>query len=125
VVAAISLPIYAEPEPEASAWRPRTRGDCASVPRPCPYVGCKYHLGVDVGRGPGGSTAIVVREAFQDREPWDLRESAPSPLRRIAHRLNITPERARQLQHAGLARAARMGLRLAALIPTATDRGRP
>lgn len=27
--------------------RPRTRGDCADVPRPCPYVGCKYSLYFD------------------------------------------------------------------------------
>lgn len=24
--------------------RPRTRGDCADQPRPCPYVTCKHHL---------------------------------------------------------------------------------
>lgn len=28
-------------------WRPQTRGDCASVPRPCPYVGCRHHLDND------------------------------------------------------------------------------
>ena len=25
-------------------WRPRTREDCAKVPRPCPYVGCRYNM---------------------------------------------------------------------------------
>lgn len=34
--------------PSESYWRPTTRGDCATVPRPCPYVGCKYHLFLDV-----------------------------------------------------------------------------
>ena len=28
--------------------RPLTRADCASVPRPCPFVSCKYHLLVEV-----------------------------------------------------------------------------
>ncbi len=27
-----------------SVAAPRTRGDCASVPRPCPFVACRYNL---------------------------------------------------------------------------------
>jgi len=28
--------------------RPQTRADCLDLPRPCPFVGCKYHLALDV-----------------------------------------------------------------------------
>lgn len=28
--------------------RPKTRGECSSVPRPCPFVGCKYSNYLDV-----------------------------------------------------------------------------
>lgn len=28
--------------------RPKTRADCDNVPRPCPYVGCRYHLFLEV-----------------------------------------------------------------------------
>jgi len=28
--------------------RPKTRGDCEFIPRPCPFVGCKYNLYLDV-----------------------------------------------------------------------------
>lgn len=28
--------------------RPKTRGECAGVPRPCPFVGCRHHLAIDV-----------------------------------------------------------------------------
>lgn len=36
--------------PLADEARPRTRGECPPV-RPCPFVGCRYHLGSDeVGR---------------------------------------------------------------------------
>lgn len=28
--------------------RPRTRADCATVPRPCPWVGCRMNLFLDV-----------------------------------------------------------------------------
>jgi hypothetical protein len=30
--------------------RPRTRGDCLDAPRPCPWVGCRHHLYLDVAR---------------------------------------------------------------------------
>lgn len=32
----------------AQKQRPKTRADCANVPRPCPWAGCRYHLAVDV-----------------------------------------------------------------------------
>jgi len=28
--------------------RPQTRGDCVDGPRPCPWVGCRYHLYLDL-----------------------------------------------------------------------------
>ena len=42
--------------------RPRTRGECTGVGaiRPCPYVGCRHHLAVDVTRY--GSARIDTRE---------------------------------------------------------------
>lgn len=30
------------------AWRPKTRADCADVPRPCPLVSCRCNLHLDV-----------------------------------------------------------------------------
>lgn len=30
--------------------RPKTRGDCVSGPRPCPWVACKYHLLLNIGK---------------------------------------------------------------------------
>ncbi len=33
--------------------RPRMRGDCIDGPRPCPWVGCRYHLYLDVTPGGG------------------------------------------------------------------------
>lgn len=38
------------PAPEAD--RPRTRGDCVDGPRPCPWYGCRYHLGLDLTANP-------------------------------------------------------------------------
>lgn len=28
--------------------RPKTRGDCIGGPRPCPWVGCRHHLFLEV-----------------------------------------------------------------------------
>lgn len=49
-------------------WRPVTRAECVLVPRPCPYVGCKYNLYLTVG--PGGSIRQVG-----EIEPWDMKHS--------------------------------------------------
>lgn len=35
-------------DPQHYGWRPQTRRDCAAVPRPCPYVGCRYNLFLNV-----------------------------------------------------------------------------
>lgn len=49
--------------------RPRTRGDCANVPRPCPFVSCRFHLYLDVSvRG-----RLTVN--FPDKEPSELENS--------------------------------------------------
>ena len=54
--------------PERSFWRPRTRADCANIPRPCPFVGCRYHLYLDVMK-----RGLVFN--FPDREVWELEHS--------------------------------------------------
>lgn len=38
--------------------RPRTRGECLGGYRPCPWVSCRHHLGVDVTEV--GSLVLVV-----------------------------------------------------------------
>lgn len=55
------------------AWldrnRPRTRADCRDGIRPCPFVGCKWHLGLELARN--GHDLVLPR----DREPWELDET--------------------------------------------------
>lgn len=29
-------------------WRPTTRADCSAFARPCPFVGCRYNLVIDI-----------------------------------------------------------------------------
>jgi hypothetical protein len=35
-------------EPAPTHERPLTRGECIDMPRPCPFVGCRYHLFLEV-----------------------------------------------------------------------------
>lgn len=42
-----------ELETEPGPRRPRTRGDCEDGPRPCPWVGCRYNLMLEVTEAGG------------------------------------------------------------------------
>lgn len=101
--------------PEPIAWRPRTRADCAQVPRPCPYVGCKYHLYLDVDE------QDTMRVA--PGEPWDREESCAldvadqgeHDLGWIAQLLDVTKERVRQIESRALYRLSKNKISLKVL----------
>ena len=86
--------------------RPTKRSECANVPRPCPFVSCRFHLYLDV-RNDG-----VLRLNFPDREPHemavscslDLATDGPRTLDFIAGLMGVSKERARQLEASGLAK---------------------
>ncbi len=80
--------------------RPRSREDCRDGPRPCPFVGCRYHLYLDVKPG---SRAIKLN--FPDRPPWeipftcalDIAEHGRQTLADVGAAINLTRERVRQV----------------------------
>jgi hypothetical protein len=81
--------------------RPRTRADCSSIPRPCPFVSCRHSMFLDVT--PKGTLKIN----FPTLEPGDMPEGescsldvadgGAQSLYAIGRLLNVTRERARQL----------------------------
>ncbi len=83
-------------------WRPQVRGDCRSGPRPCPYVGCKYHLASDVL--PDGSLRLAFGEDVQALSEMketcalDVAEQHDMTLDRLAELSNLTRERVRQIE---------------------------
>ncbi len=97
----------AELYPERDYWKPRTRKDCAEVPRPCPYVSCKYHLFLDVHPVRGS-----IKINFRDIEVWEMEESCALDvaerggitLEDVGDMMNLTRERVRQLEAAAIAK---------------------
>lgn len=93
------LPIVVYPP---GVERPRTRGDCAGGPRPCPFVTCRYNLYLEVL--PNGA----VRLPFPEREPEDVPPEASCALdvadgganrrEEVSALMNISREAVRQIE---------------------------
>lgn len=89
--------------PERSYWRPATRGDCANVQRPCPYVSCRHNMFLDVE--PGNDS---IRFSGPSMQPWkvlpgascslDLADHGGLPLAKVGAVLGVTRERVRQIE---------------------------
>jgi hypothetical protein len=62
--------------------RPLTRADCAGRPRPCPWVGCRFHLGIDVRET--GTLTLHAGRTTEVIEHSDGRERARELTRRVA-----------------------------------------
>lgn len=90
--------------PEAEKLRrPQSRQDCPDI-RPCPYVGCRHNMYLDV------TEVGTVREP--DHEPWDVPAefsclleivaAGARTLEEIGQIMGITRERARQIYEEGM-----------------------
>jgi hypothetical protein len=93
--------------PEEQYWRPESRGECADMERPCPFVSCKYHLYIDVHPVRGS-----IKINFPDLEVWemtdtcalDIADRGGITLEEVGQIMNLTRERVRQLETQGLAK---------------------
>jgi hypothetical protein len=81
--------------------RPKTRGDCAGGQRPCPWVGCRYHLALDVNPKNGS-----IKIAFPHLEIWELPETCAldvadrrgETLEEVGGATNLTRQRIEQIE---------------------------
>ena len=93
--------------PEEDYWRPMSRGDCADMERPCPFVSCKYHLYIDVHPVRGS-----IKVNFPDLEVWemtdtcalDIADRGGITLEEVGEIMNLTRERVRQVETQGLSK---------------------
>lgn len=85
--------------------RPRRRAECAGGPRPCPFVSCHHHLYLDVNPQSG-----ALKLNFPGLEVWEMAETCSLDvaehgglsLDEVGARINLTRERARQIEVQGL-----------------------
>ncbi len=93
--------------PDIEYWRPQSRSECAGMERPCPFVACKYHLYLDVHPVRGS-----IKINFTDVEVWEMTETCALDiadrggitLEEVGEIMNLTRERVRQVETAGLSR---------------------
>ena len=95
--------------PPVDIPRPTTRAECKEEMRPCPWVACKHHLYLDINPETGS-----IKINFPDLEPWELQhtcaldvaERGGITLEEVGEIMNLTRERVRQVETAGLAKLA-------------------
>jgi len=71
---------------EETPNRPQIRGECASGPRPCPWVGCRHHL-VEIRVRARGAVDV----AGDVLEPHATVEELDAAAERLADRLRLMP----------------------------------
>lgn len=85
--------------------RPRTRAECPTT-RPCPWVGCRHHLALDVNE----HGSLVLTDP--GTPPWEMAETCALDvaerggliLEDVGRLLNLTRERVRQVEQRALAK---------------------
>ncbi len=86
---------------DPNVTRPAVRGDCVDGPRPCPFVGCRWHLYLEVLERSG-----AIRLNFPDLEVDELTDSCALDIADrggvtldvVAKVLRVSRERIRQLE---------------------------
>jgi hypothetical protein len=105
-------------EPDDGRRRlPLTRGECEQVERPCPFISCKWHLFLDVDRKNGSikfnypdlldHTGAPELEYLSETCALDIADRGGITLEVLGEILNVTRERARQLEVSATARLER------------------
>jgi hypothetical protein len=90
---------------ELDVSRPRTRADCIDGPRPCPFASCKHHLYLEVNSETGAIKLNVPHleiEQLKHSCALDVADDGEHTLEEVGELLNVTRERVRQIELAGL-----------------------
>lgn len=93
--------------------RPKTRADCIDGPRPCPYLGCRYHLGLDhrvqAQHGQGAGLLILAfgddlneLRGVKHTCALDVADQGEHSGYQVADFLNISRQRGNQIEQGAL-----------------------
>jgi hypothetical protein len=93
----------------AQKERPRIRQDCRTMSRPCPFVGCRYNLWMDVRvQGKSAKYKPLIKPNRPDKTPWemppgqscvlDVAEADGLTLEDLGELMTLTRERVRQIE---------------------------
>ncbi len=86
---------------ELGYTRPQTRADCKNVPRPCPYVSCKFNLYLDADEETGAirfNHPGVEPHELEETCALDVAERGGITLDETAKFVGLTRERVRQIE---------------------------
>ena len=89
---------------------PKTRADCVGGPRPCPWISCRYHLGLphETAKRRGSTSTCTL----------DLVADGPLPMSTIASELGVSITRVQQIETAALHKVRLEVIRLGLLEDT-------
>jgi hypothetical protein len=94
-------PVTEEEAAEIEATRPRKRSDCKDGPRPCIFVGCRYHLLLEIGKNGNLKTNFKGEPdptTMEETCALDLAENGGMTLEEISQYSSLTRERVRQIE---------------------------
>lgn len=86
---------------DLDAIRPRMRGECAHGARPCPFVGCRFNLFLDVNAETGSiklNHPGVDLADMTETCALDIAERGGLTLEEVGTLMNLTRERTRQIE---------------------------
>lgn len=99
--------------PDHLPTRPITRADCleggSNAMRPCPWVSCRHHLGLDVADKTGTVKRNGEVGAWDSEESCalDVAERGPETLEEVGRVMGLTRERVRQIEELAFAKMRR------------------
>lgn len=81
-----------------SKTRPKNRSECADGPRPCYWVGCKYHIIHDIKNALWVLNVETLIEKLPETCTLDVADMGHHTLGEIGDLLNVSRERIRQIE---------------------------